>query len=105
VEGASHFAHHHGLSHYLFWLLTVCYQGYIEHRLLRERQVVEVLRKAHPEALSSLELVDEIYGDISYAVRFSAQNNIELHLGKLQKEGKIKGGRMGTWSAVVDDAK
>jgi hypothetical protein len=39
--------------------------------------------------LSSWELVNYIYGDISLFLKFSAQANVRNHLIKLENDGKV----------------
>ncbi|KAJ1720735.1 hypothetical protein LPJ53_004662 [Coemansia erecta] len=67
--------------------------GYIKHRAMRERQIEDVLRNRVPDDNGSgwseemITLV--IYPDITDPrVRRAAQNNVHLHLVKLESEGR-----------------
>lgn len=81
-------------------------ETYIEHRNLREAQVLQSLQQAERErdkGLSSLQIVHLIYQDLPPAVVMSAQWNVEHHLNKLEREGKVrKDGCLGRWR-VADD--
>lgn len=57
------------------------------------------LKAARPRSLTSLAIVDLVYDNIPLAVKFSAQNNVELHLDKLVKDGLVAK-RGGTWIAL-----
>lgn len=59
---------------------------YIEHRRLRERQILSVLkdRRATPA-----EIVDLIYGDLTDQLRNAAADTVLAHLIKLRNEGYV----------------
>jgi hydroxyacylglutathione hydrolase len=60
---------------------------YIEHRLLRERQILEALGDG-PAAVP--DLVGRIYRDVSPALHPVAALSVESHLKKLAREGRVK---------------
>lgn len=59
---------------------------YIEHRNMRERQILEELQRG---LRSVTQLVNRIYGDIHPRLRRAARGNVRQHLLKLQGEGRI----------------
>ncbi len=68
-------------------------RAYIEHRLMRERQVLEALAGGPKTAEG---LVDLIYTGLDPRLRRAALTNIEAHLQKLVAEGRacrLEGGR------------
>jgi len=74
-------------------------QMYIEHRLTRESQVMELLSGG---AWSIGDLVAGIYPDLAPALRPAAALTMQAHLDKLLAEGRIEssaGGKM--WSAAT----
>ena len=58
---------------------------YLEHRMLRERQIVEVLSDGVP---TIPELVKRIYVDVAPALHPVAALSVESHLKKLAREGR-----------------
>jgi len=60
-------------------------RAYIEHRLMRERQVLEALGDGPKTAE---ELVDLIYSGLNPRLRRAALTNVEAHLCKLISEGR-----------------
>ena len=64
---------------------------YINHRQLREDQIVSIMKK-EPKWFSSYELVDKVYfkDNLTFFVKFSAQYNISHVLQKLKEEGKLQ---------------
>ena len=63
-------------------------QMYVDHRNLRERQIIEVLQGG--EQLSSWEIMVRVYGDeIDTRLRRAADGNVRSHLGQLRDEGRI----------------
>lgn len=82
-------------------------ETYIEHRKQREAQVLQVLGEAEQRGetggLTSLQLVQQIYTNLPPTLVLSAQWNIEHHLHKLLKEGKIRReGYLGRWRLASD---
>ncbi len=62
-------------------------QGYIDHRLMRERQILEALG----EGLRTIpQMVTRIYADVSPALHGTAALTVQSHLLKLQKEGRVR---------------
>ena len=60
---------------------------YIAHRDGRERQILDTLAVGGP--LSSWEIMLRIYTDIDTRLRRAAANNVETHLAKLEREGRL----------------
>lgn len=63
-------------------------QSYVEHRDLRERQILEVLGKGKP--LTSWEITLELYPDINPRLRRAADGNVRSHLAQLEDEGRLE---------------
>jgi glyoxylase-like metal-dependent hydrolase (beta-lactamase superfamily II) len=61
---------------------------YLEHRALRERQVLECLAAG---VVRVEEIVDRIYPDLAPGVRFAAVETVEAHLEKLREDGQSSG--------------
>jgi endoribonuclease LACTB2 len=61
---------------------------YIEHREERERQIVGQL--SNGEALTSWQIMERIYGDVDRRLRRTADRNVQSHLEKLDREGRIR---------------
>jgi glyoxylase-like metal-dependent hydrolase (beta-lactamase superfamily II) len=71
----------------------------ITHRLAREAQVLEVLRRRSPATIS--DLVEEIYADVAVELHPVARRTVWAHLRKLADEGAAKGDDLdGDWSAT-----
>lgn len=62
---------------------------YIEHRLLRERQVLEAVESG---ARTVEEMRARIYPELDERLHKAAQIQIEAHLIKLREEGRVSGG-------------
>jgi glyoxylase-like metal-dependent hydrolase (beta-lactamase superfamily II) len=70
---------------------------YIEHRLAREQQVVDILRTRGTATVT--ELVEDIYVDVPAELHGWARFSVWAHLRKLADEGRVKGDDLdGTWS-------
>ncbi len=63
-------------------------QTYINHRNMREQQIIEVLTGSDP--LTSWDIMMKIYGDIDKRLRSAADGNVRAHLGQLEKEGRLE---------------
>lgn len=75
--------------------------GYIAHRIARERQVLEELRRAGPTTIA--ELVERIYTDVPVDLHPWAALSVWAHLRKLAQEGAVEGeGLDGLWTASSD---
>jgi glyoxylase-like metal-dependent hydrolase (beta-lactamase superfamily II) len=60
---------------------------YIEHRLMREKQVLEALRKG----IETIPAITEtIYVGVSRALKNVAEFSVQAHLDKLIREGRIQ---------------
>jgi glyoxylase-like metal-dependent hydrolase (beta-lactamase superfamily II) len=72
---------------------------YIEHRIARERQVLDALRRRGTTTIA--QLVEDIYADVAPELHPVAQRTVWAHLRKLADEGEAKGDRFdGEWSAT-----
>lgn len=63
-------------------------QEYIDHRENRERQILAAL--ADGEAHTSWEIMLSIYPEIDTRLRRAADGNVQTHLRKLEREGRLK---------------
>lgn len=63
-------------------------QSYIEHRNMRERQILEALERKGQT--TSWEIMLDLYPDIDKRLRRAADNNVRSHLAQLADEGRIK---------------
>jgi glyoxylase-like metal-dependent hydrolase (beta-lactamase superfamily II) len=63
-------------------------QGYVAHRDMRERQILDALNDGGP--LTSWELMLKLYPEINKRLRRAADNNVRAHLDQLEKEGRLK---------------
>jgi glyoxylase-like metal-dependent hydrolase (beta-lactamase superfamily II) len=62
-------------------------QEYIEHRLMRERQVLDALRKGHQTIGAITEV---IYVGVSKPLKNVAEFSVQAHLEKLIREARVK---------------
>ena len=60
---------------------------YLEHRLLRERQILAALRAGTTEIPA---LVERIYVELHPGLRFAAALTVRAHLDKLMREGAVR---------------
>ena len=61
-------------------------QEYIDHRLMRERQILEALG----DGLATIpEMVARIYAEVSPALHYAAGMSVSSHLVKLKREGRV----------------
>jgi glyoxylase-like metal-dependent hydrolase (beta-lactamase superfamily II) len=73
--------------------------AYIEHRLMREQQIHDLLVESGTSKID--DLVEVIYVDVVPELHPVARRIVHAHLIKLAKEGKVKGRSVdGKWSAV-----
>ncbi len=63
-------------------------QGYVAHRDMRERQILEALTGGGP--LTRWDLMLKLYPEINKRLRRAADNNVRAHLDQLEKEGRLK---------------
>jgi glyoxylase-like metal-dependent hydrolase (beta-lactamase superfamily II) len=76
---------------------------YIEHRHMRERQVLQALKDAGAPRTPE-ELVPEIYGDYPQEIHSAAARSLLAHLIKLEGEGRVaRKGRSGERFVVHGD--
>ena len=59
--------------------------GYLEHRRLRERQVIDALRTGHATVQA---IAESIYDGLAPALVPAAQENVRAHLEKLRRDGR-----------------
>jgi glyoxylase-like metal-dependent hydrolase (beta-lactamase superfamily II) len=62
-------------------------QEYIDHRLQRERQILEALGDG---LVTIPDMVARIYADVSPTLHKMAGNSVESHLKKLAREGRVR---------------
>jgi len=62
-------------------------QSYIEHRNMRERQILEILEQG--PATTSWDIMLRLYPGIDKRLRRAADNNVRSHLRQLEEEGRI----------------
>ncbi|HKE75754.1 MAG TPA: MBL fold metallo-hydrolase [Acidimicrobiales bacterium] len=74
-------------------------QGYIDHRLAREAQILDALRGRGSATIA--ELVEDCYADVPPELHPVAGKSVWAHLRKLVDDGEAKGDRFeGEWSAT-----
>lgn len=62
---------------------------YIEHRMQREQQIMDVLSNNRKQAFGENDLVNMIYIDLNENLIKAAENNVNHHLKKLLKENRV----------------
>ncbi|WP_376793493.1 MBL fold metallo-hydrolase [Thermogemmatispora sp.] len=62
---------------------------YIDHRLLREQQVITALGQ-FPQGATVGELVPQVYADVSPTLHALAAQSLTAHLLKLEQEGRVR---------------
>lgn len=62
--------------------------GYLAHRRMRERQVIDALRAGHTDVEA---IAESIYHDLDPALMPAARENVRAHLEKLQSDGRAAG--------------
>eukprot|EP00058_Branchiostoma_floridae_P003575 XP_002589063.1 hypothetical protein BRAFLDRAFT_120888 [Branchiostoma floridae] len=65
-------------------------QEYINHRNMRESQILAVFQKARETPLTAMEIVKMVYVDTPEHLHKAAAGNVTHHLHKLVKEGTIE---------------
>nr|CAI5864223.1 unnamed protein product [Callosobruchus analis] len=63
---------------------------YIQHRMERERQIMEVLNRNPMKQFTEEDIVEAVYIDLSQNLIPAACRNVNHHLMKLLKEGNVK---------------
>ena len=64
---------------------------YIDHRLERESQILEVLSTSTPEgSWTTWAIVSKVYEGYPASLLEAAARGVQLHMEKLEKEGKVK---------------
>ena len=63
-------------------------QTYIDHRNMREQQILKVLRRGGPR--TSWEIMLQLYPDIDTRLRAAADGNVRAHLEQLRAEARIR---------------
>ncbi|XP_076670339.1 endoribonuclease LACTB2 [Andrena cerasifolii] len=73
---------------------------YIEHRLRRENTILEILAEnSKSKAMSEMDIAKHMYTDNANIMWEAAAYNVEHHLLKLLREGKVKGEK-GKWQSI-----
>ncbi|XP_022288500.2 endoribonuclease LACTB2-like [Crassostrea virginica] len=65
-------------------------QYFINHRLQREKQILDVLEKNPNTSFTALEIVKSVYGELLPEIEIAAAGNVNHHLTKLLKDNKIE---------------
>jgi glyoxylase-like metal-dependent hydrolase (beta-lactamase superfamily II) len=68
---------------------TLLFRKYIAHRLAREQKVLEAVQKAGAAGAIAAALVPDAYADTSVLLWPLAKLSLEMHLEKLEREGRI----------------
>ncbi|KAJ7351863.1 Beta-lactamase-like protein 2 [Desmophyllum pertusum] len=63
---------------------------YIEHRNTREKQILEALGEDPENLITSMDIVKKVYVDTPWHLHKAAENNVNHHLTKLEKEGRVR---------------
>lgn len=74
---------------------TALFRAYIAHRLAREARVLDAVRQAGHEGADAAALVPEAYADAPAHIWPLAKLSLEMHLEKLEREGRIERVRAG----------
>jgi glyoxylase-like metal-dependent hydrolase (beta-lactamase superfamily II) len=74
---------------------TALFRKYIAHRLAREARVLDAVRQAGLEGADAATLVPEAYADTPVHIWPIAKLSLEMHLEKLEREGRIARVRAG----------
>jgi len=72
----------------LIWDPRERIQEYIDHRNQRERQIVAVLGEGGE--MTSWDIMMKIYTDVDARLRRAADGNVQTHLRKLDRDGRLK---------------
>ena len=62
-------------------------QTYIDHRNMREEQILAVLERGEP--VTSWQIMEEMYPHVDKRLRRAADGNVRTHLSQLQQEGRV----------------
>jgi ribonuclease/clavin/mitogillin len=62
-------------------------QTYIDHRNMREDQILAVLERGDP--VTSWQIMEEMYPNVDKRLRRAADGNVRTHLAQLQREGRV----------------
>lgn len=68
--------------------------GYLEHRRVRERQVLEALQAGHATVEA---IAESIYHGLEPALMAAAEENVRAHLAKLRRDGVATQDDRGQW--------
>eukprot|EP01083_Nonionella_stella_P072112 194214_1 len=72
---------------------------YISHRAMRDKQILEVLSQSDTP-MSATEITKLVYTDTPENLMLAAENNLKLHLDKLNKEHKVSGSNSEGWRII-----
>jgi ribonuclease/clavin/mitogillin len=65
---------------------TSLLRGYISHRMLRERQVLELVAAGIGDADA---IVERLYASVAAPLKRAARENVMAHLAKLEQDGRV----------------
>ncbi|KAK7091569.1 endoribonuclease LACTB2-like [Littorina saxatilis] len=65
-------------------------QGYINHRNMREQQILACLKANKDTAMEPMDIVKIVYVGVAENLHLSAANNVNQHLLKLQRDKKVE---------------
>lgn len=77
---------------------------YIEHRQLRENQILKVLQAVRSRPFSAMEIVQVMYKDVREDLHLAAEHGVKLHLKKLLDEGRIAKTTDAKWKCLADSS-
>lgn len=78
-------------------------QEYIEHRLGREKQIIQAMEKLTQDSTSAeasisvRQIVEVLYAGLGVGVYIAAEKPVGAHLRKLEKEGRVRRNPDGKW--------
>ncbi|XP_076457109.1 endoribonuclease LACTB2-like [Babylonia areolata] len=76
-------------------------QGYINHRNMREKQIVKCLTDNQGKPMDPMDIVKIIYVGVAESLHMSAANNVKQHLLKLQQENIVESPDGHKWTLVT----
>lgn len=62
---------------------------YIQHRNTREKQILQALGEKPENPVTAMDIVKKVYVETPWYLHKAAENNVNHHLTKLEKEGQV----------------